>query len=258
MTWEQQRVSFGSNAAGYDDRRPDWPADTARWLTNTESGSGRENARLEVLDLGAGTGKLTETLAGLGHTVTAVEPDPDMRAVLGRKLPQVRALAGGAEQIPVPDQSIDVVTVAQAWHWFRQPEAALEVARVLRPGGLLAVGWHERDQRVPWVAELNRVAGLGEQRAAGAKVHAGDTRVELTEEFGPLEQATFEYQLPLTPARLAELAASWSYVNTRPDREQTLRQIQELGERVAAEQGNAGELSLPHVTQGHRARSLPV
>src|SRR5690242_15545573 len=116
MTWDQQRVSFGGNAANYDSRRPDWPAETARWLTGTEPGSGREDTKLDVVDLGAGTGKLTETLAGLGHTVTAVDPDPGMLAVLAQKLPQARAIESGAEQIPLPDGSADVVTVAQAWH----------------------------------------------------------------------------------------------------------------------------------------------
>ncbi|GLY13782.1 class I SAM-dependent methyltransferase [Kineosporia rhizophila] len=249
MTWEQQRVSFDANATTYDSIRPGWPAPTVRWLTGTS------DRHLDVIDLGAGTGKLTRTLVDLGHRVTAVEPSPGMYQVLLTAVPQAAALQAPAEQIPLPDHSADVVTVAQAWHWFQQPQAALEIARVLRPGGLLAVAWHERDTDVPWVRELNEIAGLARTEQAGGRVHAGDTVVELPEPFGPLEHAEFEYQLSLTPGALSELASSWSYVDTHPQRAEIVERIERLGERVAAEQGTPQELALPHRTHCYRART---
>ena len=91
-----------------------------------------------MLDLAAGTGKLTATLAGLGAEVTAVEPDPAMLAELRRRLPSVRALPGRAEEIPLPDGSVDAVVAGQAMHWFDLDRAVPEIARVLAPGGVLA------------------------------------------------------------------------------------------------------------------------
>lgn len=247
MTWEAQRVSFGANAAAYDSLRPEWPAETARWLTGSPEGA------LRVVDLGAGTGKLTRALVELGHQVTAVDPSAGMLEQLAGSLPQVTLIEAPAERIPLPDGEADVVTVAQAWHWFRQPEAALEIARVLRPGGLLALAWHERDKGVPWVWELNELAGLQNQKSDGGRVHAGDTQVELPPPYGSLEKTTFAYELRLTPDQLAALASSWSYVDTAPDREQVLARIRQLGKRVAAE---LGDLALPHQTHCYRARLL--
>ncbi|GAA3606457.1 class I SAM-dependent methyltransferase [Kineosporia mesophila] len=277
MTWEQQRVSFGANATTYDSIRPDWPAATAAWLTGAEPGSGREGVALDVVDLGAGTGKLTSTLASSGHRVTAVEPDEGMLAVLAGKLPQVRAVQGSAEQIPLPDHSVDVVTVAQAWHWMKQPAAALEIARVLRPGGLLAVAWHNRDVTVPWVAELNQVAGVprwsaeinaradstgsaanrGHADSADGPVHSGDAVVGLPSQlYGPVADVVFDYTLVLPTAALPQLASSWSYVAGRPDRDEVLEQVRRLAERVAAEQGDHQTLRVPHKTYCHRARTV--
>ncbi len=224
-----------------------------------------------MLDLGAGTGKLTETLAGLGHSVTAVDPDPGMLAVLARKLPQVRVIEAGAEQIPLPDASVDVVTVAQAWHWLKQPDAALEIARILRPGGRLAVAWHNRDLQVPWVAELNALAGVpgwanglnaraaepGPTGPTGPTGRGDQAQVDLSiAEFGPVEHATFAYTLRMPTAALVDLVSSWSYVATRPDRDEVLEQVEQLAERVAAEEGNSGELGLPHRTECYRASRI--
>ena len=112
-----------------------------------------------VLDLGAGTGKLTATLVALGADVIAVEPDPAMLAELRRALPAVRALPGSAEAIPLPDASVDAVLAGNAMHWFDMDVAGPEIARVLAPGGILAGLWNVMDDRVDWVAGLARVSG---------------------------------------------------------------------------------------------------
>ncbi|HYF45950.1 MAG TPA: class I SAM-dependent methyltransferase [Acidimicrobiales bacterium] len=108
---------------------------------------------VDVLDLAAGTGKLTVDLVARGAHVVAVEPIPEMRA----RLEGVEALDGTAEAIPLDDASVDVVTVAQAFHWFDAPAALAECRRVLRPGGLLAMLWNTRDETVDWVRKLGQI-----------------------------------------------------------------------------------------------------
>ncbi|KAA2262318.1 class I SAM-dependent methyltransferase [Solihabitans fulvus] len=146
--------SFGAAAAAYAEHRPDYPADGIRWAL--EPLGGKEKPK--VLDLGAGTGKLTEGLLSLGFEVTAVEPDEAMLAELAGRYPAATALTGTAESIPLPDGAVDAVVVGQAFHWFDQQRALPEIARVLRPGGVLAALWNTDDLSVDWVAELQRVS----------------------------------------------------------------------------------------------------
>ena len=107
-----------------------------------------------MLDLGAGTGKLTTRLVERGLDVVAVDPIPEMLELLSNSLPDTPALLGTAEEIPLPDDSVDAVLVAQAWHWFDTERAVKEVARVLRPGGRLGLVWNARDERLGWVKDL--------------------------------------------------------------------------------------------------------
>jgi SAM-dependent methyltransferase len=137
--------SFGAAAAAYAEHRPGYAEIAVRWALEPVRG----RRPLRVLDLGAGTGKLTETLVRLGAEVTAVEPDPGMLAELRRELPSVRSLAGSAEDIPLPDSSADAVLAGQAMHWFDLGRALPEIARVLSPGGVLAALWNVDDDRVP-------------------------------------------------------------------------------------------------------------
>lgn len=146
--------SFGAAAAAYAEHRPGYAQAAVRWAL--EPVRGREPLR--VLDLGAGTGKLTATLVRLGTEVTAVEPDPDMLAELRRELPSVRSLPGSAEAIPLPDGGADAVLVGQAMHWFDLNRAVPEIARVLAPGGVLAALWNVDDDRVGWVATLAEIS----------------------------------------------------------------------------------------------------
>jgi len=145
--------SFGGTAAAYAEHRPDYPADGIRWGLAAATG---DVAR--VLDLAAGTGKLTGGLLDLGLDVTSVEPDADMLAQLASRFPAARALAGAAEAIPLADGSVDAVVVGQAFHWFDRAAALAEIARVLRPGGALAAFWNHEDESVGWMAGLAKVA----------------------------------------------------------------------------------------------------
>jgi SAM-dependent methyltransferase len=145
--------SFGATAAAYAEHRPDYPADGVRWGLAAASGDVRR-----VLDLAAGTGKLTGGLLALGVEVTAVEPDAEMLAELAARFPAAGTLAGSAERIPLPDGSVDAVTVGQAFHWFDRDAALAEIARVLRPGGALVALWNREDDSVGWVAAMGPTA----------------------------------------------------------------------------------------------------
>ncbi len=251
MNWEEQRTSFGDVATAYDVYRPNWPTATAAWLTGTEPGGPfAEQGPLDVLDLGAGTGKLARTLVAAGHRVTAVDPSEGMLAVLAGSLPHVRTVVGSAEQLPLPESTFDVVAVAQAWHWLDHEAAAAECARVLRPGGQLAIGWHLRSPTAAsWVEELQAVTGEPEYQSREAIVRR-TSAMHLPAPFGEVQRTTFEYPLDLTPQSLAGVASTWSYVATRDDRDRVLADVEQLGRRVA---DDTGKLVLPHVTYCYRA-----
>ncbi|MBD0738999.1 class I SAM-dependent methyltransferase [Streptomyces sp. CBMA29] len=220
---------FGAEAAAYAEHRPDYPLPGVRWALGSEDD---RRGTLDVLDLGAGTGKLSAALLALGHRVTAVEPDADMRGQLERLLPSVTALAGGAEEIPLADASVDAVVVGQAFHWFDQERAMPEIARVLRPGGTLGALWNTDDDRVEWIAELGRVSSsrvsyIDWHPGKGMEKHAGFTAVEYRE-FAHRQPRTIDsmlatitthsHILTLEPAeREPLLARIRDYLATRPE-----------------------------------------
>ena len=136
---------FETGASAYERGRPDYPDEVAGWLTDTlRLGPGKT-----VLDLGAGTGKFTRYLTATGAAVIAVEPVDGMRAKLVAAMPQVQALAGMAETIPLPDATVDAVVCAQAFHWFASKAALAEMSRVLKPGGRFGLIWNMRDEGNP-------------------------------------------------------------------------------------------------------------
>ena len=136
----RRALSFGAAAAEYDAARPSYPADAVRWAIG--------DAR-RVLDLGAGTGKLTRVVLDLGLDAVAVEPDGAMRDLI-----PAESYAGTAEEIPLPDASVDAIVVGQAFHWFDASRALPEMVRVLRPGGTIGLLWNLYDDRVGWVSAL--------------------------------------------------------------------------------------------------------
>jgi SAM-dependent methyltransferase len=146
---QQQAASFDRAAEVYERARPEYPAEAVEWMLPADAHT--------VLDLGAGTGKLTRALVARGLEVFAVDPSPKMLDQLRTALPGATVSVGTAEDIPLADTSVDAVVVGQAWHWVDQDAALPSVARVLRPGGTLGLIWNLRDERVAWVERLTAV-----------------------------------------------------------------------------------------------------
>ena len=229
--------SFGLVADAYERARPGYPEEAVRWLVGDEP--------CDVVDLGAGTGKLTRSLGTLGHRVTAIEPLPEMLELLPAAAPGAAAILGNAEIIPLPDAYADVVTAAQSFHWFDLDLALPEIARVLRPHGRLALVWNKRDDREPWVAELSKTIGA-------ETVERGDVEdpIEGSTFFGPVQDAEFEWSQRVDRATLRDLVLSRSYCAIRPsdEREVILTEV----ERLFDEHALGGQLELPYVTQCYR------
>ncbi|WP_405162831.1 class I SAM-dependent methyltransferase [Nocardia sp. NBC_01499] len=248
--------SFGTAAVAYAEHRPDYAQTAVRWALERAPGP-------RVLDLGAGTGKLTGTLLALGTEVVAVEPDPAMLTELRRALPVVRALAGSAEAIPLPDGSVDAVLAGNAMHWFDMDVAGPEIARVLTPAGVLAGLWNVMDDRVDWVAELAEISGsaaIGPRdlpvswRAETADLHRPKSGAAAR--FGSPEQAEFPHGQRRTADSLVATLATRAGMLVMPDQEQqaTLGRIRAF---LASRPETArGEFTLPMLTCVLRVRRL--
>ncbi|MBO1334036.1 class I SAM-dependent methyltransferase [Streptomyces sp. VRA16 Mangrove soil] len=248
--------SFGAAARAYAEHRPDYAPDAVRWALGRAPG-------VRVLDLGAGTGKLTAVLVGMGFEVVAVEPDAAMLGELRAAVPGVRALHGSAERIPLPDASVDAVLAGNALHWFDMAVAGPELARVLAPGGVLAGLWNLMDDEVGWVAGLARAGGsaaVGPRdtpaawRAATARLHlpggGGDAR------FGSAEQADFAHGQRRTADSLVATLATRAgiLVMPEPEREALLGRIR--GFLAGTPETAHGTFTLPLRTGVLRARRL--
>jgi ubiquinone/menaquinone biosynthesis C-methylase UbiE len=241
-TREGRATSFAEVAGSYERARPGYPDAAVRWLAGDPS--------VDVVDLGAGTGKLTRSLAALGHRVTAVEPLEEMLEQLRVAVPGVRAVVGSAEAIPLLDASADIVTCAQAFHWFDHGPALVEIARVLRPGGTLALVWNTRDDSQAWVAELtDTVIGRSEFRRGG--VVATIASIDKSGLYGPVERASFAHSQMLGRRDLVELVRSRSQcaVLSEEERRPVLERVEGLFDAYAM----GGRLAMPYVTECFRA-----
>lgn len=238
--------SFGSEAARYDQARPSYPR-AAIELVLGGLGPARPGGRPpRILDLGAGTGKLTASLVDRHAEVLAVEPDRQMLAVLAARVPRARPLAGSAERIPLRDGSVDAILVGQAFHWFQRPAADFELARVLRPGGVIGLLWNLPDRGVEWVPKLYRATRKRE-------LPSSDGLDQLDGElFTELQQASMpsEHLLP-GPDGLRELVHTWSWVITRSQAEQDA-----IDHRVRILVSQYAELQAPVVTFPQRTEVL--
>lgn len=241
----RRAASFGARAAEYAQHRPGYPREAIEWGLSGATGTPHR-----VLDLGAGTGKLTLGLTGLGLDVTAVEPDPEMRAELERTVPSATSLAGRAEHIPLPDGGLDAVFIGQAFHWFDVPEALTEIARVLRPGGVCVPVWNYEDESVPWVAEFTELGRDGARRPASVE----DLRHVTHPAFESFESGRFRHAQRRTAESLLETIATYSLVIVSAP-EESAALLSRLRRFLAANPATAnGEFDLPLVTTALRAR----
>jgi SAM-dependent methyltransferase len=241
VPWEERRLSFGEAAAEYDRWRPGYPAPAVRWILG--------DAPARVADLGAGTGRLARAAADLGHEVVAVEPDPGMRVVAEAALRGARVLDGSAEAIPLADASVDAVLAGQAWHWFAPERAVPEIARVLRPGGVLGVLWNVRDEREPWLATLAELVDAQDRSPGGGDLPTVDPGPP----FGAPESREFPHAQELRAADLPHLVDTYSWVRRRPDREAVLASVAALAREHPDLRGRE-TLAVPYRCHAVRAR----
>jgi SAM-dependent methyltransferase len=207
-----QALSFGAAAAEYDKFRPSYPLEAVRWAVGAPSPA-------TVVDLGAGTGKLTRVLLAAGYQVTPVEPDAGMRAQLTASTDGVTAVAGYAEAVPLPDASVDAVVAGQAYHWFDRERAHPEIARLLRDGGYFGAIWNHRDDREPWIAELSRITHDTPDHRGNFDPEPTVT-LELSDLFEPVERREFTHREPRTPESLVAMISTRSYYLTAtPERQ---------------------------------------
>jgi MOSC domain-containing protein YiiM/SAM-dependent methyltransferase len=253
---ESAARGFSAGADAYERGRPEYAPEGIATLVR-ELGIKRGT---RVLDLAAGTGKLTRAFVGTGAELVAVEPVAEMRAKLIAAVPGVQAVDGTAERIPLPNDSVDAVVVGQAFHWFDGVRAVSEIRRVLRPGGALGLIWQSRNPTRPWTERLNeiidRLSGENPRFRSGAWKEAFE-HVAL---FEPLAMASFEHVHRLARETVIDRVASISYVAAAAevDRARILDAVREL---LATDPDTAGAevIDLPYRADVYwtRPRAVP-
>jgi SAM-dependent methyltransferase len=254
--------SFGSVADVYERSRPGYPLDAVRWmlgadvLSNVAAGENAVPATEPgtVVELAAGTGKLTRYLVGDGHWVVAVEPAWPMLARLARQVRPAFGVQGLAEAIPLVAGCADAVVVGQAFHWFDAEQALAEIGRVLRQGGVLGLVWNRRDESVPWVRHLSTLLARDDSYDEQWTNELVDT-IELSRRFGEVEAERFRLWQRLDREGLLQLVASRSYVATlsHEDRQSLLDRVGWLYDATATQPDG---LILPYRTICYRVRRL--
>lgn len=239
--------SFERVADVYERARPEYPADAIAWITDElDLRPGRT-----VLDLGAGTGKLTRALVQSGARVVAVEPGEQMLSQLRRVVPGAEALHGAAEDIPLPDASVDAATMGQSFHWFRHDEALPELHRVLRADGAIALAWNWRDQDSD---VQQRVNDLIEPFVPPGR-HRGGSYVgslEVSPLFSKAEKREFRFTQRLDAEALVDRIESISFIAAASE-EQRAELAEQLRAHVEAE---GGTVDLPYVTTVYVSRKV--
>jgi SAM-dependent methyltransferase len=213
---------FGAAAAEYERGRPGYPVSALDFVA-TALGIGLGSV---VIDLAAGTGKLTRSLP---HTarVIAIEPVGAMRAELTRVVPDVEVVGGVAEALPLRSDIADAVLVGNAWHWFDAERALAEVHRVLRRGGGLALIHNRRDETYDWVAEMSRIIDRRRGETPGFRFGDWKKSFSRTELFGPLQEAAFSNEQPMSISLLKDRVTSISFIAALPEAERnaTLNEV---------------------------------
>jgi len=235
-------LSFAGVSDAYDRGRPTYPLDAAAWLTGRIPST--------VVELGAGTGKLTDRLLELGHDVLATDPLDEMLQHLKLRHPDLRVATAPAEAVPVATRTVDTVVAGQAFHWFDTDRALREAARMLKPEGRIALVWNLRDERIPWVRRLGEIIG-----GPGHEVDPTDVLVA-SRHFGYVEDATFRHWQPMRRDDLRDLVLSRSNVAVMDQlgQDRLLRKVDDL--YAEYDRGPDG-LLMPYITRCYRAVVRP-
>jgi SAM-dependent methyltransferase len=237
-------VGFDRAAKEYERARPGYPPDAIDYVVSQISGP--------VVDVGAGTGKLTRELVARGIDVLAVEPVAGMRAQLAEILPSIPCLAGTAEALPFADSSVGAITAAQAAHWFDAARAVTEFHRVLRPGGRVVLIWNVRDERVDWVRRVTEIIDPLEKARGVPRYKHGTWRPPFDESplLRSVAEVRFELAQPVTPKSFLERFESCSFIAVldAAERAQVINQLRELIETHPALKGKTA-FEHPYVTE---------
>lgn len=246
MTSRRELGSTGfGNGALYDEVRPDYPREAIEYFVRTFG----LDATTTVVDLGAGSGIFTRQIRHVVGHVTAIEPSASMRQTFRATTPEIDVLDGTDVSIPLLNSAVDVVFVAQAFHWFDRPRALVEIHRVLRPGGGLGLIWNERDESVPWVRELGEAMRWPEYQPY--EVGRDFSEDILSGPFQDVERAHFSHVQYLSKEQLRRRVLTTSYVSVMDESER--REILSDVEVVVRSLPEA--LSLPYDTDVYRARA---
>jgi SAM-dependent methyltransferase len=245
VTYDGRGLRFGTVAEQYDLYRPA-PPDVVTSILGDLRGR-------QVLEVGAGTGKWTRLLLELGAQVTVVEPDDDMRAVLERRSPEVHTLRGAAESLPLEDATFDAVLVSSAWHWFEQPAATNEMARVLRDGGPLFVLWNGFSRNVAWLTPLIELRDRPEDDGKRPRGWAADLGIQ--GDFDVESQVELDWTWTRSVDEMVALFSTFSgaIIRTPEERLEMERELREGFDAVAVD----GVLEMPMTVRGTVARRRP-
>jgi SAM-dependent methyltransferase len=243
-TRDEMARSFGVAASTYESGRPDYPVEAVRWMLDPVVDS---ETSIRVVDVGAGTGKLTRVVEALGAQTVALDPDTDMLARLHAELPAIPTFLGTAERMPLPDASVDAVVLAQAWHWVDVGAASAEAGRVLRSGGVLGLIWNVRDESVDWVSEMSDI-----MHSSNAEIMIAEGGPVVGEPFGGLERRSWSWTRPMTRDALFDMARSRSYLITAEpgDRARIEPELAVLFDRIGATEDAV--IRLPYITRAFR------
>jgi SAM-dependent methyltransferase len=250
---ESAATGFARESDTYERARPGFAPEVVRFLEHELAlGPG-----VRLLELGAGTGKLTRLLAPLGPEILVVEPVAEMLAKLREHVPSARRVGGTAEACDLPDASVDAIVAAQAFHWFDAPAALREMHRVLRPDGRVGLVWNRRDESEDWVAKLSETFEPYRSGTPGYAMGRWREPFDDTRLFTPLEHRRFRHVQQLTPEGVGDRVLSISFVAALPE-EQRAAVLDRVRALVASHPATAGkqEIQLPYVTDVYTCRKL--
>lgn len=242
---EKAAVGFDRTGDSYERGRPEYPQEAIEFLVNNL----QINNSSVVIDLGAGTGKFTKFLFPYSSHVVAVEPVEGMRNKFSSMFPDIKILNGSAEKIPLSDQSIDAVIVAQAFHWFDGPKALEEIHRVLNPKGKLGLIWNARDESMKWVSEMTRIIDPHEGGAPRYKSMNWKKAFDSTTLFSKLNLQHFKYVQVGDVETIVDRVGSISFISalSKEDKLKVLNQVRELVTSHLETNGSS-EIKLPYRT----------